>query len=151
MVNLLTPILFPNLSLFLRTMHFGHPSVLSRFCLFSNTSSIKTTSKYITHYWTNTGTGIAVIRAFQMKSVRTRSVKVMEDVTCSATSSGSKDGVQNKTCNRKYPDWTKRICCIIILKKGRMNCIKVQNIALSRIIHIYCFGTFLWHPTSHGS
>ena len=34
MLYLLRPILFPNLPLFYRTMHFEHPSVLSRFCLF---------------------------------------------------------------------------------------------------------------------
>ena len=32
MFYLLRPILFPNLSLFFRTMHFEHPSVLYRFC-----------------------------------------------------------------------------------------------------------------------
>ena len=33
---LLRPILFPNLSLFVRTMHFKHPSVLSPLCILRN-------------------------------------------------------------------------------------------------------------------
>ena len=36
MFYLLRPILFPNLSLFFRTMLFEYPSVLSRFCIWTN-------------------------------------------------------------------------------------------------------------------
>ena len=36
MFYLLRPIIFPNLSLFFRTMLFEHPSILSQFCLLTN-------------------------------------------------------------------------------------------------------------------
>ena len=49
MFNLLRPILFPNLSLFLRTMLFEYPSVLSRFCFDTFTSVVNSELLMVDH------------------------------------------------------------------------------------------------------
>ena len=57
---LLRTILFPNLSLFFRTMLFEYPSVLSQFCLNTTSNTYTQRHKLRTAYSTNDGRGKCV-------------------------------------------------------------------------------------------